>query len=131
MLHCLDIGTKPVPTQESTSTLTGEKTTHSFLDPNFDHGSSRSDKEEIHTSDSDGEDIPALSNRVLVKSSDESAEANRGRCRNNSFDSSSDSDGEGPPGLTDRPVLSSDESSENEKCHPRCKSSNNSVGQDR
>ena len=72
-----------------------------------------SDKEDVHTSNSDGEDIPALANKVVVESSDESTESHKGHCRNKSFDSSSDSNGAGPPGLIDRHLVvnSSDDSS--------------------
>ena len=82
-----------------------------------------SNKEDIHTSDSDGEDIPALTNKVVVESSDESTESHKDHCRNKSFDSSSDSDGAGPPGLVDRPL--DDSSAEEEVDIPHVSSGRN------
>ena len=82
-----------------------------------------SNKEDIHTSDSDGEDIPTLTNKVVVESSDESTESHKDHCRNKSFDSSSDSDGSGPPGLIDRPF--DDSSAESEVDIPHVSSGRN------
>ena len=92
-----------------------------------------SDKDDVYASDSDGEHIPALANKVAVESSDESTESHKGHSTKKSFDSSSDSDGEGPPGLIDRHLViySSDESTKGEKCHAGNKSCENSHDKSR